>query len=63
MKAAAFDLDDTLLRDDLSISPYTLEVFRRLAGRGFFFIADSDHLPTVEGATPTENVGGGRAKK
>lgn len=41
MKAAAFDLDDTLLRDDLSISPYTLEVFRRLADRGFFFIADS----------------------
>ena len=41
MKAAAFDLDDTLLRDDLSISPYTLDVFHRLADRGFFFIADS----------------------
>ena len=41
MKAAAFDLDDTLLRDDLSISPYTLDVFRRMSDRGFFFIADS----------------------
>ena len=41
LKAAAFDLDDTLLRDDLSISPYTLDVFRRLADQGFFFIADS----------------------
>ena len=41
MKAAAFDLDDTLLRDDLSSSPYTLDVFHRLADRGFFFIADS----------------------
>ena len=41
LKAAAFDLDDTLLHDDLSISPYTLDVFHRLADQGFFFIADS----------------------
>ena len=32
LKAAAFDLDDTLLRNDLSISPFTLDVFRRLHG-------------------------------
>ncbi len=41
LKAAAFDLDDTLLHDDLSISPYTLDVFHRLADQGFSFIADS----------------------
>ena len=40
-KAAAFDLDDTLLRDDLSISPYTLEVFRGLTERGFRLIPAS----------------------
>ena len=41
LKAAAFDLDDTLLRDDLSISDYTLEVFRRLSRSGFLFVAAS----------------------
>ena len=41
MKAAAFDLDDTLLRDDLSISAFTADVFRRLSGTGFFLIAAS----------------------
>lgn len=40
-RAAAFDLDDTLLRDDLSISPYTADVFRRLSSRGFMLIAAS----------------------
>jgi len=40
-KAAAFDLDDTLLRDDLSISPYTLDVFHRLHNSGFLFVAAS----------------------
>ena len=39
--AAAFDLDDTLLRDDLSISPYTVDVFHRLHASGFLFIAAS----------------------
>ncbi len=41
IKAAAFDLDDTLLRNDLSVSPYTLEVFRQLSAAGFRFIAAS----------------------
>ena len=41
LKAAAFDLDDTLLRDDLSISPRTLEIFRRLRASGFQFVAAS----------------------
>lgn len=40
-RAAAFDLDDTLLRDDLSISPYTKDVFRRLQAAGFLLIAAS----------------------
>jgi len=41
IKAAAFDLDDTLLRDDLSVSPYTVGVFRRLRDEGFVFVAAS----------------------
>ena len=41
LKAAVFDLDDTLLRDDLSISDYTLGVFRRLHASGFVFVAAS----------------------
>ena len=41
IKAAAFDLDDTLLRNNLSISPFTLEVFRRLHDTGFRFVAAS----------------------
>ena len=41
LKAAAFDLDDTLLRNDLSISPFTLDVFRRLHESGFLFVAAS----------------------
>ena len=41
LKAAAFDLDDTLLRDDLSISSFTKEVFSRLKAAGFSFIAAS----------------------
>ena len=41
LKAAAFDLDDTLLRDDLSISSYTADVFRRLSSAGFLLIAAS----------------------
>ena len=40
-KAAAFDLDDTLLRDDLSISAYTRDVFHRLSDSGFLLIAAS----------------------
>ena len=41
LKAAAFDLDDTLLRDDRSISAYTIQTFRRLRDAGFFLIAAS----------------------
>ena len=41
LKAAAFDLDDTLLRDDLSVSSLTLKVFRELHHRGFLFVAAS----------------------
>lgn len=41
LKAAAFDLDDTLLHSDLSISPYTIQVFRRLRLAGFHLIAAS----------------------
>ena len=53
LKAAAFDLDDTLLRDDLSVSAFTADVFRRLAGTGFLLIAASGRskmsiLPFVE---------------
>ena len=40
-KAAAFDLDDTLLHDDLSISEYTKDVFRQLHAKGFLLIAAS----------------------
>jgi len=40
-KAAVFDLDDTLLRDDLSISSYTLSVFRALADQGFLLLPAS----------------------
>ena len=52
-RAAAFDLDDTLLRDDLSISSYTRDVFRRLHDAGFLLIAASGRseksmLPFVE---------------
>ena len=41
IRAAAFDLDDTLLRDDLSISAYTKNVFHRLHATGFLLIAAS----------------------
>ena len=39
--AIAFDLDDTLLRDDRSISPYTLSVLRRAADQGIRVIPAS----------------------
>lgn len=41
MKAVVFDLDDTLLHDDLTISDYTVSVFRRLHQAGFRVIAAS----------------------
>ena len=39
--AAAFDLDDTLLRDDLTISDYTLSVLRALSAAGVAVIPAS----------------------
>ena len=39
--AIAFDLDDTLLRDDRTISPFTLSVLRRAAERGIRVIPAS----------------------
>ena len=40
-RAVAFDLDDTLLRDDLTISDYTISVLRRLSARGVKIIPAS----------------------
>lgn len=40
-RGAVFDLDDTLLHDDLSISDYTAYVFRRLHSNGIILIAAS----------------------
>ena len=37
-RAIAFDLDDTLLRDDLSVSDYTADTLREAARRGFLVI-------------------------
>ena len=41
IRAVTFDLDDTLLRDDLTISPFTVKVMRTLAGRGIAVIPAS----------------------
>ena len=41
MKAVVFDLDDTLLRDDLTISDYSVRVFRSLHDKGCHIIAAS----------------------
>ncbi|MBE5804563.1 MAG: HAD family phosphatase [Clostridiales bacterium] len=41
VQAIAFDLDDTLLRDDRSISPYTISVLRRAAGMGIHIVPAS----------------------
>ena len=40
-RGAVFDLDDTLLHDDLSISDYTVNVFQRLHSIGIFLITAS----------------------
>ena len=34
IRGVTFDLDDTLLRDDLSVSPFTVQVMRILSARG-----------------------------
>jgi len=41
LRAVAFDLDDTLLHDDLSISPYTVNTLRTLALAGIHIIPAS----------------------
>ena len=41
MKAVFFDLDDTLLHDDLTISDFTVRVFQRLHEKGIFIVAAS----------------------
>ena len=41
LKAVVFDLDDTLLHDDLSISDYSVSVFCNLHQKGFYVIAAS----------------------
>lgn len=41
MNTVVFDLDDTLLHDDLTISPYTVKVLRKLHEKGFHIIAAS----------------------
>lgn len=41
IQAIAFDMDDTLLHDDGSISPYTLSVLRKAADRGIRIIPAS----------------------
>lgn len=52
-KAVVFDMDDTLLRDDRSISPYTQEVLHRAAKAGVHVIpasgrAQSSMMPFVD---------------
>lgn len=41
IRAIAFDLDDTLLRPDNTISPYTVDVLTRAAGQGIRIIPAS----------------------
>lgn len=45
MKAVVFDLDDTVLRDDLSVSDFTVRVFQALHEKGFYIIAASGRSP------------------
>jgi hypothetical protein len=45
LNAVAFDLDDTLLRDDLTISDFTVRVFQALHAKGFHIIAASGRSP------------------
>ncbi len=41
MNTVVFDLDDTLLHDDLTISEFTVRVFQALASKGFHIVAAS----------------------
>ena len=53
IRAIAFDLDDTLLRSDLTVSDYTVDVLRRAAKRGIIILPASGRtrdsmFPTVQ---------------
>ena len=53
IRAIAFDLDDTLLRSDLSVSAYTIDVLHRAAERGIIILPASGRtrdsmFPTVQ---------------
>lgn len=53
IRAIAFDLDDTLLRSDLTVSDYTVDVLRRAAEQGIIILPASGRtrdsmFPTVE---------------
>lgn len=53
IRAIAFDLDDTLLRSDLTVSDYTVEVLHRAAAKGIVILPASGRtrdsmFPTVE---------------
>ncbi len=53
IRAIAFDLDDTLLRSDLTVSDYTVDVLHRAADRGIIILPASGRtrdsmFPTVE---------------
>lgn len=47
IQAVAFDLDDTLLRSDRSLSPYTIRTLRRAAEDGvhLYYQMDNIHYP------------------
>ena len=53
IRAIAFDLDDTLLRPDNTVSDYTVDVLRRAAEKGILILPASGRtrdsmFPTVE---------------
>ena len=53
IRAIAFDLDDTLLRSDLTVSDYTVDVLRRAAEQGIIILPASGRtrdsmFPTVQ---------------
>lgn len=50
IQAIAFDLDDTLLQDDGSISPYTLSVLHRAAEKGIRIIPASGRTTSSMGS-------------
>jgi hydroxymethylpyrimidine pyrophosphatase-like HAD family hydrolase len=38
IKIIAVDLDDTLLKEDLSISDYTVDILRKAAQKGIYIV-------------------------